>query len=98
MSQIITNKHDSGKPSLVRGRELEFAFRGRQQEGDAQDLDGIAGVGKATHQQEEIVEFAITLKGKQSIYQSTSIQHGPVIWMYSTVSSLCLNIATNLGD
>ena len=56
----FTNEHGGGNPSLVDGRQLEVALGRRQQEGDAKDLDGIAGIGDATRHGKPEVKAAET--------------------------------------
>ena len=48
------------EPSLVRVGEMEVTGRGRQDEGDAEDLDSITGHSPTTQGQETVVEPAVT--------------------------------------
>ena len=52
---------DTGvEPSLVRVGQMKVTGRGRQDEGDAEDLHSIAGDGPATQGQEPVVEPTVT--------------------------------------
>ena len=61
----FTNEHGRRNPSFVDRRQLEVAFGRRQQERDAEDLDGVAGVGQAARSHQPVLETPETCDEKQ---------------------------------
>ena len=56
---LFTDEENGAEPSLVGRGQSEVTLRRGQEEGDAEDLDGVGGVGPAADEQEEPVELAI---------------------------------------
>ena len=51
-------EHDGADDALVGGGEAELAAGGGEEEGDAEDLDGVGGVGPAADEEVQVVEAA----------------------------------------
>ena len=51
-------EHDGADDALVGGGEAELAAGGGEEEGDAEDLDGVRGVGPPADEEVEVVEAA----------------------------------------
>jgi hypothetical protein len=60
VSYLPTHKNYSIQPSFINGRQFQITFSRRQQEGDAENLDGVAGHGPTTQQQQFVVKSPIT--------------------------------------
>ena len=60
MHRVFTQEDAGSQQPHVGGAELQVAACRGQQEGHTQDLHRIAGVGPATHQQQQPVEHPET--------------------------------------
>ena len=63
--RAFTQEDAGGQQAHVGGAELQVAAGGGQQEGHAQDLHRVAGVGPAAHQQQQPVKHTETCGGKR---------------------------------
>ena len=67
------HKEDGGEPTLPSRGELQVALGRGEEEGDAEDLHGVRGVGPAADEHEKVVEPAIAGPGQGSVVITASL-------------------------